>query len=114
MERLFKYWGKSLLGLISFVTIVGSALWQLGKPPYMNEAAAQAQYQATTQQIQTMQQQFSQRFASQRLNEVDAQVVSLRNVASTRRLTPAESELLRRLELEKRQLLCELRIEKCG
>jgi uncharacterized membrane-anchored protein YhcB (DUF1043 family) len=96
-------WGKSMIGLIAFITTVGASVWYVGKPPFANEALVQSQFQ-----------QYEKRFDAMRLNEVDAQVVKLENEKSRRRLSEVETDLLRRLYSERKQLLCQLKIDKCG
>jgi hypothetical protein len=92
----------AIAGVISLLGTIGGGVIWLGKPPYANEDWAKDQFA----QVQNQ-------FASSRLNQVDAQIVQLENEKRRRPLSPIELDLLRRLYNERRQLVCQLRIEKC-
>ena len=96
-------YSKTAVGAVAFLTTVGGGIWYLGKPPFANE-----------QQVQSQFQQYEKRLDQVRLNEVDAQIVKIERDGQTRRLSPIEADLLRRLYTERQQLLCQLRIVKCG
>jgi hypothetical protein len=95
--------GKSVASGIALISIIGGGIWALGKPPFANEQYVQSQFQ-----------QYDTRLAGMRLNDVDAQIVKLERDRANRRLTEIENDLLRRLYSERKQLLCQLKIERCG
>ena len=102
-RQSFTTLGKSTIGAVAFLTTVGGGIWYIGKPPFANEQYVQAQFQ-----------QYDTRLAGMRLNDVDAQIVKLERDRQQRRLTEIENDLLRRLFAERKQLLCQLKIERCG
>ena len=52
-------------------------------------------------------------YSSMRLNQIDGQIVELERARRHRSLSEIEMQLLARLYRERKQLLCQLRIEKC-
>jgi hypothetical protein len=92
---------KTVAIVVGLILSVGGALAAIdsfyARKDWASEQITQLQYQ----------------YQSSRLNQVDQQIVQLEQERRRRRLTPIEEDLLRRLYYERRQLVCQLRIERC-
>ena len=90
---------NSAVAVVGFLTVVGGAIWGLGdKPPW-----------AGVERVAQMEQ-YNQRT---RYSMILADISRLLETKRRRALTPDEQRWLDSLTVERQQLACQLKIEKC-